>query len=480
MVWIARASARRRRPAAPPADAAPPPPAPPRPSPQKTPKTQHQTGCVERIPLWVAPNLITLVGTLLLLLAYAAGARASPDFTGFPPTWVYLASALAVVAYCHLDCLDGKQARRTRTSGPLGQLFDHGCDALSVNVILANIAVSLALPCGWAHGLGIFGVCFVWVAAQWEEYHTGVMLYGNEYWGVLEANYSIAAMHLLTVLVGGARAWTALVRDVLRGLPGPLAPPEALIERFVPAGLHLNEALIVFMVCMGSYQGLCNLYRVLIAESAVAGGPGLGAGAAMPPRERGNKQLGRAAAGVHLLALFATLGVGAALVGDDSARYVAGLCRAQSALFCVAYAHVATRLIVAHMSKEPFEPGFGATVLPMVLGVIVSRVPGAVGELVVGPLERALGAAARFWGGEVVALPACVRGAGAAEATWVLLALAAVAYLHYVVVVIRQICESLDVRCLTVKAVVRPDEAPTATRAAAATPARRHAAAAGK
>lgn len=33
---------------------------------------------------------------------------------------------MACLAYLHLDCLDGKQARRTSSSSPLGQLFDHG------------------------------------------------------------------------------------------------------------------------------------------------------------------------------------------------------------------------------------------------------------------------------------------------------------------------------------------------------------------
>ncbi len=31
-----------------------------------------------------------------------------------------------MLAYLHLDCIDGKQARRTKSSSPLGQLFDHG------------------------------------------------------------------------------------------------------------------------------------------------------------------------------------------------------------------------------------------------------------------------------------------------------------------------------------------------------------------
>jgi phosphatidylglycerophosphate synthase len=36
--------------------------------------------------------------------------------------------------YQNLDALDGKQARRTGNSTPLGELFDHGCDAITTSV----------------------------------------------------------------------------------------------------------------------------------------------------------------------------------------------------------------------------------------------------------------------------------------------------------------------------------------------------------
>jgi len=62
------------------------------------------------------------------------------------------------VLYTWLDCLDGKQARRTGTSSPLGQLFDHGCDALSVNLLLSMVGCSMGVGCGWAHALGNLGV----------------------------------------------------------------------------------------------------------------------------------------------------------------------------------------------------------------------------------------------------------------------------------------------------------------------------------
>ncbi len=41
-------------------------------------------------------------------------------------------AGLCLFAYQSLDAIDGKQARRTGSATPLGELFDHGCDALSV------------------------------------------------------------------------------------------------------------------------------------------------------------------------------------------------------------------------------------------------------------------------------------------------------------------------------------------------------------
>lgn len=42
--------------------------------------------------------------------------------SGEAPAWVYVLTALSVVAYVNLDCMDGKQARRTGSSSPLGQV----------------------------------------------------------------------------------------------------------------------------------------------------------------------------------------------------------------------------------------------------------------------------------------------------------------------------------------------------------------------
>lgn len=47
------------------------------------------------------------------------------------PRWACFLCALGLFVYQSLDAIDGKQARRTGTSTPLGELFDHGCDSIS-------------------------------------------------------------------------------------------------------------------------------------------------------------------------------------------------------------------------------------------------------------------------------------------------------------------------------------------------------------
>ncbi|XP_044003666.1 choline/ethanolaminephosphotransferase 1-like [Aphidius gifuensis] len=86
---------------------------------------------VSKVPIWLAPNLITIlgliinIGTTLILVWY------SPDAKIEPPRWACFLCGLGLFIYQSLDSIDGKQARRTGTSTPLGELFDHGCDSVS-------------------------------------------------------------------------------------------------------------------------------------------------------------------------------------------------------------------------------------------------------------------------------------------------------------------------------------------------------------
>lgn len=88
--------------------------------------------------MWVAPNLLTFVGFLFVLLTagliafydpyYYASSDDNPEWPPIPQ-WVWLACAVSHFLAHTLDGIDGKQARRTGSSGPLGELFDHGLDS---------------------------------------------------------------------------------------------------------------------------------------------------------------------------------------------------------------------------------------------------------------------------------------------------------------------------------------------------------------
>lgn len=91
------------------------------------------TRAVERrAPAWLAPNLMTTIGLACVVVAYVGVWVMSPELVFGAPRWAYVAFAGLAFAYQTLDGMDGKQARRTKSGSPLGEVIDHGCDALSM------------------------------------------------------------------------------------------------------------------------------------------------------------------------------------------------------------------------------------------------------------------------------------------------------------------------------------------------------------
>ena len=115
---------------------------------------------VERIPEWIAPNLITLCGFLFSIIPFITVfvvfgthfMNEEPEMTKMP-RWVFAAEAVCYFLYRMLDEMDGKQARRTGNSSPLGLIFDHGCDAFAVGLQCMILAKMLQM--------GLTGILFV-------------------------------------------------------------------------------------------------------------------------------------------------------------------------------------------------------------------------------------------------------------------------------------------------------------------------------
>lgn len=85
--------------------------------------------CLNFIPKSMAPNLITLTGFLIFIAGCLNVMIQTPISSNVTPSSI-LILGICTFVYQTLDNIDGKQARRTGTSSPLGMLFDHGLDAL--------------------------------------------------------------------------------------------------------------------------------------------------------------------------------------------------------------------------------------------------------------------------------------------------------------------------------------------------------------
>ncbi|XP_035431222.1 cholinephosphotransferase 1 isoform X1 [Spodoptera frugiperda] len=156
---------------------------------------------VSKTPLWLAPNLITILGLIVNVVTTLILVWFSPDARQDPPRWACALCALGVFIYQSLDAIDGKQARRTGSQSPLGELFDHGCDSISTVFIAlgACIAVKLGEYPTW-----MFFQCFcamtLFYCAHWQAYVTGTLKMGRI--DVTEAQYSIIAIHLVSATLG--------------------------------------------------------------------------------------------------------------------------------------------------------------------------------------------------------------------------------------------------------------------------------------
>lgn len=102
----------------------------------------------------------------------------SYDITSPSPVWSYIATAVGIFFYQTLDELDGKQARRTGSSTSLGELFDHGCDAISTFVTVAGcLCVCQTGYTTGAYSAYVFSL-MAFQGAHIMTYYKGYLLFG--------------------------------------------------------------------------------------------------------------------------------------------------------------------------------------------------------------------------------------------------------------------------------------------------------------
>lgn len=145
-------------------------------------------------PATAAPNAITLFGLMWMVASYSIvwfycpalhEAYHEGDDDGRAgesvPRWIFFFNGAAMLIYQTLDNMDGKQARKTGSSSPLGLLFDHGCDAVNLILGSANWMAAMGLDPAPERDLVhafllVFCPMIAFYFSTWEQYYTGTLL----------------------------------------------------------------------------------------------------------------------------------------------------------------------------------------------------------------------------------------------------------------------------------------------------------------
>ncbi|KAI8912203.1 hypothetical protein PhCBS80983_g00199 [Powellomyces hirtus] len=349
--------------------------------------------CTTLFPMWLAPNLITLLGFFFVLANVAIALYYSPDLETAGPSWIYFSFAIGIWLYSTFDNVDGKQARRTGSSSPLGELFDHGVDSLNCSFGALVQAAGLGMGLGW-HTVFLHSMTvIVFFFSTWENYHTG-SLYLGYINGPTEGLIIACTLLILSGVYGPAMWW----QDVSTALP--------VLANVTPAGWKLMDLFLAGMIAMmATTQVPISIYRVY----AVCREKGQSVREAM-------SQI--APFGVYMAAIYAWLASPASFIlGHHTVAFVMAT--------GLVFGRIATAIILAHVTHMPY-PTYWKLLTPMLIGATLATLPVIFQS---GPI----------WSSTTEAIY-----------LYLFLAYAVASYLHWAVSVIDRFCTHLGIQCLRI------------------------------
>ncbi|KAE9981533.1 hypothetical protein EG328_011570 [Venturia inaequalis] len=307
----------------------------------------YWNGFVELLPLWLAPNLVTLLGFFFILSNVALMVWYVPDMVGPAPGWVYISFAVGVWMYSTLDNVDGKQARRTGTSSPLGELFDHGIDSL--NCTLASLLEAAAMGFG-ASKTGAFTAlvpCLPMFFSTWETYHTHTLYLG--YFNGPTEGLIIATAMMIVSGIYGPDVWKQPIISVLPSLSHLIEPNTTIRDLWIP---------IIFGAFCIAHWPAC-VYNVYVAR-----------------RSRGQNMaplfLEWTPMAVFTASTVAWLGSSNSFILREN--HLVLFCLTMSLVF----GRMTTKIILAHLTKQPF-PYWTVLITPLAGGALLANVPAFLG-----------------------------------------------------------------------------------------------------
>jgi len=352
--------------------------------------------------------MITLSGLSIILLNFATLIYYDPTYlaekggaTG-PPNWVYFTWAVGLFLYQTFDAIDGKQARRTGMSGPLGEMFDHGCDALNttLGVILACHALNLGRS-WWTFSSQVATLANFYLTT-WEEYHTG-QLYLGVFSGPVEGILMIVMIFIVTGFYGPT-FWDQKILTFTR-----LENADWIASRVPNVALN---------VCFMIFAGFALAFNIVTSYMNV-----------YDARRGSGKPVVKPL--LYLLPFLASVLLHVAWLNEPSLRnsdiinspvFVPFLCA-----WGLQFAHVVGRMIIAHVTSQPF-PVWDPMYILSIVGAIDANMPNLFGRPPL--IQHSTENIEKF--------------------VFAVLAIALVMYARFVMLVVSDITNYLGIACLTV------------------------------
>ncbi|KPI36536.1 Cholinephosphotransferase 1 [Cyphellophora attinorum] len=352
----------------------------------------YWNACVKLLPMWLAANMVTLLGFFLIIANVMLLQVTIPDLVGPGPVWVYWSFAFALWGYSTMDNIDGKQARRTGTSSPLGELFDHGIDSL--NCTLASLLETAAMGFGPTH-IGAFTAMVPVLPmffSTWETYHTHT-LYLGVFNGPTEG--LIIATSIMAISgYYGPQVWQTPVSDLigLENIFGDLSWREGWVPLLLIAFFTAHLPACVYHVVNARRAANLPVLPVFLEWTSML---------------------------IFCGSCLAWLGSPHSNLLKDN--HLVLWCLTMSFVF----GRLTTKIILCHLTRQPF-PFFSVMLVPLIGGAVLAQGPSFELWSAWSPTTEF-----RYLQGYFV--------------------FAVVAYFTWAVRVINAICKVLEINCLTIK-----------------------------
>lgn len=205
---------------------------------------------VDLTPPWVPPNVITFMGLIFSLISLALTMYYNPELkVDVCPNWVHLVVAFNLFLYQTLDNMDGKQARKTGSSSPLGMLFDHGIDAMNSSLLVLPLASALGTGLNMRVVAAMFIVLLPFYTTTWEEFYREEMVLGFIN-GPTEGLLTLMAFLVCTAIFG-TEEWHKPINFAMAGYS-------------LPIGTTIFDVLVTAFVVMVVFTVVPQLYTAAI------------------------------------------------------------------------------------------------------------------------------------------------------------------------------------------------------------------------